>query len=209
MAALWTVTGFLLGSLPLSVWLGRLVLHTDIRGYGDGNPGGTNVARAGSRGLGLLVIVLDMLKAALPVALATYASGVAGWPLVPVLLAPILGHAFSPFLGFHGGKALACTFGAWSALTVPFGPFVMGLSAFAFNRLLKNTGWAVMAALLVLLGFLLAPTLHWRSPGLAAGVTPPLLAAWAGTVAILAWTHRADLRRRPGARREPGKAVLP
>ena len=44
-ALIWTLIGFFLGALPLSVWLGRLVLKTDIRRYGDGNPGGTNVAR--------------------------------------------------------------------------------------------------------------------------------------------------------------------
>ena len=200
LAFIWTLIGFLLGSLPISVWLGKLVLRTDIRGYGDGNPGGTNVIRAGSRGLGVLAIILDMLKAAVPVALAHYVFRVAGWPLVPVMLAPILGHAFSPFLGFRGGKALACTFGAWTALTVPFGPFVMGVSVFMFYKLLNTSGWAVMAALLALLGFLLTPALHWRSPGLIGGLTLPLLVAWVGTVAIVAWTHRADLRQRPGLR---------
>ncbi len=199
-ALAWTLIGFLLGSLPLSVWLGKLVLRTDIRGYGDGNPGGTNVIRAGSRTLGVLAIILDMLKAAVPVALAHYVFKVAGWPLIPVMLAPILGHAFSPFLGFRGGKALACTFDAWTALTVPFGPFVMGVSVFVFYKLLNTSGWAVMASLLALLGFLLAPALHWRSPGLVAGMTPALFVAWAGTVAIVAWTHRADLRQRPSLR---------
>ncbi len=204
-ALAWTLIGFLLGSLPLSVWLGKLVLRTDIRGYGDGNPGGTNVMRAGSRTLGVLAIILDMLKAAVPVALAHYVFKVAGWPLVPVMLAPILGHAFSPFLGFRGGKALACTFGAWTALTVPFGPFVMGGSVFVFYKLLNTSGWAAMASLLALLGFLLAPALHWRSPGLTAGLTLPLFVAWAGTVAIIAWTHRADLRQRPALRSKARK----
>ena len=181
---IWTLIGFLLGSLPLSVWLGRVALRTDIRQYGDGNPGGTNVARAGGTKLGVLAIVLDMLKAALPVALAYYVFGVAGWGLTPVVLAPLLGHAFSPFLGFRGGKALACTFGAWTALTVPFGPFVMGGSVFVFHKLLTVSAWAVMAALLMLLLFLLI-----------AGAALPVLAAWVGTAALLAWTHRADLRQ--------------
>lgn len=202
---LWTLIGFLFGSLPISVWLGKLVLRTDIRGYGDGNPGGTNVMRAGSRGLGLLAIGLDMLKGAAPVALAHYVFGVAGWPLVPVMLAPILGHAFSPFLGFRGGKALASTFGVWTAMTVPFGPFVMGGAVFVFYKLLTISGWAALAALLALLGFLLTPALHWRSPGLAAGPTLPLLAAWVGTVAIVAWTHRADLWQRPDRRPQARK----
>jgi glycerol-3-phosphate acyltransferase PlsY len=188
-ALIWILIGFLFGSLPVAVWVGKLVLHTDIRGYGDGNPGGTNVIRAGNRGLGLFVIFLDMLKGAIPVSLAHYVFMVDGWALAPVVLAPIFGHAFSQFLGFRGGKALATTFGAWTALTVPFGPVVMGGSAFAFLKLLNNSGWAVMASLLTLLGFLLL-----------AGLTLPLLLAWVGTVAILAWTHRADLRQQPALR---------
>jgi len=203
-AFIWTLTGFVLGSLPISVWLGRLVLRTDIRGYGDGNPGGTNVIRAGNRGLGMLAIFLDMLKGAVPVTLAHYLFKVDGWPLAPVMLAPILGHAFSPFLGFRGGKAVASTFGVWSAMTAPLGPFVMGGSVFMFYKLLRSSGPAVMAAFLVLLGFLLTPALHWRAPGLSAGVTLPLLATWAVTLVILAWTHRAELRQYP-SRRRPGK----
>ena len=70
---IWTIIGFFFGSLPLSVWLGRLVLKTDIRRYGDGNPGGTNVAR-GQHRLGVLAIALDMLKAAAPVARRTTSS---------------------------------------------------------------------------------------------------------------------------------------
>jgi glycerol-3-phosphate acyltransferase PlsY len=185
----WTLIGFLLGSLPMSVWLGRLVLHTDIRSFGDGNPGGTNVIRAGNRGLGLLAIILDMLKGAIPVALAYYVFAVDGWPLALVIVAPIAGHAFSPFLGFRGGKALATTFGVWTALTVPLGPFIMGGSALLFYKLLNVSGWAVMASLLILLVLLLL-----------AGAGLPIVGAWVGTVSILVWTHRADLRQRPALR---------
>ncbi len=189
-ALIWTLLGFLLGSLPFSVWLGKLVLRDDIRRYGDGNPGGTNVVRAGSTGLGLLVIFLDMLKGAAPVALAHYVFTVDGWPLVPVILAPMLGHAFSPLLRLRGGKALASIFGAWTALTVPFGPFVMGLSVFALYKVQTISGWAALGAWLCMLGFLLIT-----------GATPPLLAAWAGTAALIIWKHRDDLRQRPALRR--------
>lgn len=188
-AFVWSIVGFVLGAIPFSVWLGRLVLHADIRAFGDGNPGGTNVIRAGNRLLGVLVIVLDMLKAALPVSLAHYLFRVDGWPLVPVVLAPILGHVFSPFLRFRGGKGLAATFGAWTALTVPIGPFVMGGSVYVFYRLLKVSAWAVLASLLMLLGFLLI-----------VGAKLPWLVAWAGTLLILIWTHLAEWR--PGKQRQ-------
>ena len=194
-ALAWTVIGFALGSIPFSVILGRAVLGKDIRQYGDGNPGGTNVARAsGSKLLGALAIILDMLKGAVPVALAHYVVGVDGWALVPVMLAPILGHAWSPFLRFRGGKAIAATFGVWTALTVPFGPFVMALTLLLLNKVIAGPGWAVMAALLGLLAFL----------GVIGLISPPMLAAWAGTAAILALKHRDDLARAPHARMAGG-----
>lgn len=193
-ALIWTCLGFLLGSLPFSVWLGQLVLRTDIRRYGDGNPGGTNVLRAGNRGLGALVIFLDMLKAAVPVALAHYGFKLDGWPLAPVVLAPILGHAYSPFLRLRGGKAVASTFGAWSALTVPLGPFVMGLSVLILYKVQTVSGWAVLGAFTALLVFLLAT-----------GAALSLLAAWAATALLLAWKHRDDLRSRPALKSDPRK----
>jgi glycerol-3-phosphate acyltransferase PlsY len=194
-ALIWTLIGFALGSIPFSVILGRALLGKDIRQYGDGNPGGTNVARAsGNKMLGALAIVLDMAKGALPVALAYYVYGVDGWGLVPVMLAPIAGHAFSPFLRFRGGKAIAVTFGVWTALTVPFGPFVMALSLLALNKVIAGPGWAVMAALLVLLAFL----------AIAGLISAPIVAAWAGTVVILAVKHREDLTRAPQTRAARG-----
>jgi acyl phosphate:glycerol-3-phosphate acyltransferase len=190
-AVLWTAIGFLLGSIPFSVILGRVLLRKDIREYGDGNPGGTNVGRAsGNKLLGALAIAIDMAKGALPVALACYVFGVSGWGLTPVILAPILGHAYSPFLRLRGGKAIAVTFGAWASLTVPFGPFVMAFSLLALTRVIDSAGWAVMGALLVLLGFLAVL-------GLA---QPPLLAAWLGTAIILASKHWSDLTRAPRLR---------
>jgi acyl phosphate:glycerol-3-phosphate acyltransferase len=190
-AIVWTAIGFFLGSIPFSVILGRVLLGKDIRQYGDGNPGGTNVGRAsGKKLLGALAIAIDMAKGALPVALAYYVYGVTSWGLTAVMLAPILGHAYSPFLGLKGGKAIAVTFGVWTALTVPFGPFVMAFGLLALNRIITVAGWAVMAALLVLLALLVV-----------LGLTePPFLGAWLGTGLILASKHRSDLAQKPRLR---------
>ncbi len=197
-ALVWTAIGFFLGSSPFSVILGRLLLGKDIRQYGDGNPGGTNVGRAsGNKLLGALAIAIDMAKGALPVTLAHYVYGVGGWGLTAVMLAPILGHAYSPFLGFKGGKAIAVTFGVWSAMTVPFGPFVMAFGLLALNRAITVPGWAVMGALLVLLALLLVLGL----------TTPPMLCAWLGTGLILASKNGSDLAQKPHLRIARRKAV--
>ena len=115
--AIWTLAAYLCGSLPFSVWMGRLFLGTEIREFGDGNPGGTNVIRAGSRPLGLSVIFLDGLKGLIPVLAAQEIEGLQSWELAPVALAAVAGHAFSIFLRFEGGKAIAITFGIWAGLT--------------------------------------------------------------------------------------------
>jgi glycerol-3-phosphate acyltransferase PlsY len=189
-ALFWTVVGFVLGSLPFSYWLGRSSLRQDIRDYGDGNPGAANAWRAGTWRLGIPAVLLDYLKGAVPVSLATYRYGVTGWALVPVALAPVLGHAFSPFLRLRGGKAIAATFGMWTALTLWEGPTVLGLSVGIFQRLQTADGWTIMLGMAAWLCWLLL-----RGTG-----TPPLLAVWCGNMAILIWKHRQELRRPPQLR---------
>jgi glycerol-3-phosphate acyltransferase PlsY len=189
-AVFWTVVGFALGSIPFSYWLGRSALRTDIRDYGDGNPGSANAWRAGTWRLGIPALLLDYLKGAIPVSLASHRYGVSGWALVPAALAPVLGHAFSPFLRLRGGKAIASTFGIWTALTLWAGPTVLGLSVGLFRQLQVVDGWTVMLGMTTWLGCLL----------LSGAGTPPLLAVWCGNLAVLVWTHRQELRRPPQLR---------
>jgi len=186
---LYILGAFLCGSLPFSVWLGKLFLRVDVRRYGDGNPGATNVFRAGNRIVGLLALILDVSKAAAPVGLAYVSLGVRGLPMFLIAMAPILGHAFSPFLGFRGGKALATALGVWIGLTVWKASLPAAIGALIGLALFTAPGWAVMLALVVVLVSLLA----WMPDGL-------LLLVWAGELLILAWTHRADLRQRPRLR---------
>jgi glycerol-3-phosphate acyltransferase PlsY len=178
----WTIVAFLAGSIPFSVWLGRLALRTDIRRYGDQNPGATNVARAGGWQLGALVLILDMLKGALPVGLAWYWGGLSDWALTPVALAPIFGHAYSPFLGFRGGKALAVTMGIWGGLTLGQGPLVLAGLLLVWYAIIAIDGWAVLLTGLTFGAYLLL-----------IDAEPYLLAIWAGNILLVAWKHRTDL----------------
>ena len=146
----WIVLAFFCGSLPLSVWLGRLFLGTDIRQFGDGNPGAANVWRAGGVRWGLLAVFLDFLKGAIPVGIANFVVGVDGLAMAAVAIAPVAGHAFSPLLGFHGGKALAVAFGIWAGLTLWFVPTILGLFFGVYLALVKPDGWAVLLGLLSL-----------------------------------------------------------
>ena len=101
---LWTALGYFSGAIPFSVWLGRLFLRADMRGLGEGNPGAANACRVGAWRIGLPVLLLDFLKAALPPDLAYHVAAVTGWGLVPVAIAPLVGHAWSSFLGLPRGQ---------------------------------------------------------------------------------------------------------
>ncbi|MCS7178709.1 MAG: glycerol-3-phosphate acyltransferase [Anaerolineae bacterium] len=186
---LWAVVGFFSGSLPFSVWLGRLVARADVRRYGDGNPGAANAWRAGGWRAGVPALLLDYLKGAAPVGLARFGVGIDGWGLVPVALAPVLGHAFSPFLRFRGGKAIAVTFGVWSGLTLWAGPTLMGLALALAVALNQTDAWSAVFGVAVLGAYLLFT-----------GAAGFLLALWAGNMALILWKHRRDLRTPPRAR---------
>lgn len=190
----WFLLAFLCGSLPFSVWIGRLALGADIRQYGDANPGATNVLRAGGKGAAAAALLLDFLKGAIPVGFAHFQWGLDGWPLAAVALAPVLGHAFSPFLGLRGGKAVAVTGGIWCGLTGWEGPAVGGLLLGLAYALIAVDGWAVVTAMVGLLAYLLLAPAGWNL--LDARPEPwVILAVWVGNVAILAWKHRRDLAR--------------
>lgn len=131
----------------------------------------------------------DGFKGLIAVALANFQGGVKGWALVAVCLAPILGHAYSPFLRFNGGKALAVSFGVWTGLTTWQGPVVLGIAFAVWLLVLKIEGWAIVAGMLTLLAFFLLTGAPWV-----------WLAVWAGNFLIFILRHKADFRRRPDLR---------
>lgn len=118
------IAGYVLGSLPFGVWVAR-AHGVDIFKVGSGNPGATNVKRTLGKKAGNLVFLLDFLKGVV----ATV------WPLLPVLgaadaelaermavagmVGAIVGHSFSCFIGFRGGKGVATSLGGLLALSWP------------------------------------------------------------------------------------------
>lgn len=180
---------FLCGSLPFSVWSGKLFLKVDVRQYGDGNPGAANVFRAGSKTIGLLALILDVAKAAAPVGLSYYNLGIRGIPMVLIAIAPVLGHVFSPFLGFRGGKAISPSLGVWIGLTIWKASLVGVLGTVIGITLMTSSAWAVM---LGLVGILIA-LLVWLPE-------PLFLIVWVSETIILVWTHRGELKQKPRLR---------
>lgn len=183
---LWTLLAFIAGALPFSVWIGELTLDEDIRRYGDGNPGATNVMRAGGKVWGLLAAVLDMLKGALPVGLAYAVAGIQDATIIPIALAPLVGHCFSPLLGWRGGKGVAVTGGIWIGLTYGVGGVVGTLFMTLGNLLQDGDGWAVLFGLLSIGGYL---SLFNRD-----GV---LFVIWALNSLVVLWRYRGSFDRSP------------
>jgi len=112
------VVGYLLGSMPWSVWIGRWFYDIDVRGYGSGNAGATNTIRVLGILPGLLVFTLDVLKGLLSVLVAWQVGGLLiargaldeSWGVPIQLLGGVcafLGHVFPIFAGFRGGKGVA------------------------------------------------------------------------------------------------------
>ncbi|MGI6705596.1 MAG: glycerol-3-phosphate acyltransferase [Clostridia bacterium] len=115
MIALYTALGFLWGSMMFSYWLG-LIVKKDIRRMGDGNPGAYNLWHAAGFKLGILGAFLDFMKGYLPLYVLVRGGHVKDMAIIPAAIGPVLGHAFSPFMKFKGGKAIAVSFGVWSAV---------------------------------------------------------------------------------------------
>ncbi len=114
--SLLAVAAFGLGSIPFSIVVGRWFLGKDPRDYGDGNPGAANIFRAGGGKIGYLAVFLDVAKGVPFVSLAHSVFGLPDIAVVIVGMSAISGHAFSPFLRWHGGKAVAVAFGVLLAL---------------------------------------------------------------------------------------------
>jgi acyl phosphate:glycerol-3-phosphate acyltransferase len=147
----WLLTlaiAYLLGSIPFGYLLVRFFRKEDIRTVGSGNIGATNVVRSGAKGLGILTLVLDLLKALAAVFLAYHLSS--GRPGDPSDLAvaagvfAVLGHVFPVWLRFRGGKGVASALGVFLALT----PLAAVLSLGIFIVIFLITRYVSLASLI-------------------------------------------------------------
>jgi len=189
---IWLVFGFLVGSVPFG-WIAARLGGIDIRQVGSGNIGATNVARARGWGWGAAVLVLDALKGLLPIialqiCLASLPAGYlaperAPWLVMGVGVAAILGHTFTPWLGFRGGKGAATGAGVMIAL---MGWYVLAPLA-CFLAIVATSRYVSLGSLVtsLLIAALIASIPSLR-PYWPLGV--------AGAV-IVFWTHRSNIDR--------------
>jgi len=156
----WTYLGssLLLGSVPFGYILCFLVTRRDIRDEGSGNIGATNVLRTLGPAGGAATLVLDVLKGALPVWYGLHHFN-NPYLVLAAASAAILGHMYSPFLKFRGGKGIATFLGAFAV----FHPLAAGLFLAGFFTVLLTTR-LVSAASLTGVGLVFFTHLFTRVP---------------------------------------------
>lgn len=126
--------GYLLGSIPFALVIGKVFYHTDVREYGSKNLGGSNTGRVLGKKAGFMVMLLDVMKVILAIYITSHfqnkeiCSCLAG-------LSAAIGHCYPIFANFKGGKAVAVTFG-----------YLFGISTFTFHDI-----WIYLLPLLIFL----------------------------------------------------------
>jgi glycerol-3-phosphate acyltransferase PlsY len=200
--------GYLAGSLPIGLWVGRIARGIDIRQYGSGKTGFTNVVRTVGARWGVVALAGDLAKGALPVVLARLISGE---PYVQAVagLAAAVGHDWPLFAGFQGGRGVATSYAAALAMNpiaaLALLPFGIGVVAVTRIMSVLSVGMApVLAIVFVVLS--------------ATGVQPWAYSVYAliaaGIVIVL---HRENIERllagteprigQGGAQREPASGA--
>jgi acyl phosphate:glycerol-3-phosphate acyltransferase len=193
MVIFWVLLAYFAGALPWSVWLGKSLFQTDPREQADGNPGAANAFRAAGWRLGIVVLLLDFFKAAIPVGLARWAFDFSSGELFWIALMPTVGHAFSVFLRFHGGRGIVVMFGVWAGLTLYHAPLVMGAAALLSLVVFRNDTYRTLAIPLALIAYLLLSA-------------APLWMVWLGFAQLLVLLMKigAFYLRPPGRTRAEG-----
>ena len=184
------VFAYLAGSLPTGFLVAR-AMRVDITQVGSGNIGATNVFRVLGKGPGALVLIVDLLKGALAVLVAPILAA-AVTPTdslaLPALaaLGAVLGHNYTCWLGFKGGKGVATSAGAMAALIPPaFGVTVITwLLVFFLSRYVSMASIAAALILPVATIFTVSGPTRW-----------PLVAFTSALAALAVWRHRANIER--------------
>jgi len=175
---------FLLGSLPFGAWIVRWRTGEDVRTMGSGNIGATNVLRTTGKLAGILTLLLDILKGVLAVYLADrWSEGNPAWMSIAAV-AVLMGHGFSPFMNFKGGKAVASFAGAFAYLT----PLPLLCVAVLFALVVWRTKFISMGSIIGAASF---PFAVW----LILHPEWPVTAAALLSGAFIVWRHQSNLER--------------
>ena len=186
---LWCLGAFLCGSIPFGLLLVKLSGKGDVRAHGSGNIGATNVSRVGGKALGVVTLLLDILKGFLPVFVAKK-LGVGADLLALMALAAVLGHVFTPWLKFQGGKGVATALGVILATQAQW--ILLPMATFIFVLwLTRHVSLGSILAAAMVPAQLLLPNWMPGAPKVAFAAILP----WLALVLLVIWKHRENIRR--------------
>lgn len=194
-AIVWIVLAYVAGSIPFGLVVARGLKGVDPRTGGSRNIGATNVARLCGTGCGVAVLVLDIAKGFVPVAVAVAMSDSSLFPAL-IALAAVLGHMYSVFLRGTGGKAVATTVGAFLALA----PWQLAVAAAACLAVIAWSGFVSLGSLTLVTAL---PVLLLVSGRL----TQCLLAVV--VMAFVYWKHRENIARLARGQEKPWRKPPP
>jgi len=182
--AVMLMLAYLIGATPTSYIAGKLGKGIDLRQHGSNNLGATNVYRVLGWKYAIPVGVIDMLKGAVPVVILGPWSNGPAWFTVALGLAAVLGHMFSPYVRFRGGKGVATAAGMFLALA----PLAIGISLLIWILALWLSGYVSVASLTVAVLFPLWVRLT---------VPDQAYTFWASVVLalLIVYSHRPNIAR--------------
>jgi glycerol-3-phosphate acyltransferase PlsY len=188
MKIIWILAAYFVGSIPSGFLIFRLGEREDIRRFGSRSTGATNVLRLKGWRYALPVLVIDVLKAALPVWLALRAFPADRRVAFGVALMVVLGHCFPVFIGFKGGKGVSTAMGSYAVLATV--PFVLSLAV--FGGVIAASRYVSLGSLLAALSFPLIVYFGRGDSGLA------LLGL--AVFAVIVLRHASNIQRLFGGR---------
>lgn len=189
--ALEVALSYLIGSIPTSVWVGKLFYKIDIREHGSGNAGATNTIRVLGYRAGLPVMAFDIFKGWFAVQLATLFpdTGLSADAIIylemALAIAAVLGHIFPVYVGFRGGKGV----GTLAGVAIALYPFGLLVAAVVFAGTLAISGYVSLSSIVaaVTFPFIVIFVTGQHNPGLIA------LALFVAVFVPV--THRKNIRR--------------
>lgn len=185
------LTGYLLGSIPTAVWLGKLKYNVDVREHGSNNAGATNTFRVLGKKAGTVVLLIDICKGVLAV-LLPWIFGVAIWESDMLIhlqltggIAAVLGHVFPLFANFKGGKGVATSLG----IILGIHPLTAAVCLVFFLVVFVTFSYVSLGAIIAAISFPIILILVWEVSNVALIIFSIVL-----SLAVV-FTHHKNIKR--------------
>lgn len=182
----WMLFGYLLGSCPTGYLVVKVLIGEDIRHFGSGNIGATNVSRVLGKKWAIVTAIIDMLKGGVAVLIAMIAGVASPTLLAFIGFAGVIGHDYPVWLGFKGGKGVATSFGVLGCFDF-FNPLPAIFGGITWFFLRETTGYVSVSSMLSLaVAALFMPIFSMPTPYYVVAIL---------LVALTVWRHKENIHR--------------